>query len=103
LAYIRSTEILTGGSKGLASGAIAFFGIWAVFGNATIGFGVGPSLGVAGTLASAIGLLLPCALSQLDIDPAFGSGPVATILQDALTILTYFIVMTDLLPGPLLS
>jgi magnesium transporter len=43
-------------------------------------------------------LLLPWALSRLDVDPAFGSGPVATILQDALTILTYFVVMTALLP-----
>jgi magnesium transporter len=103
LAYILSTEILTGGAMGLALGAVAFFGIWAIFGSATIGFGVGLSLGVAGTLASATGLLLPWSLSRLDIDPAFGSGPVATILQDALTILTYFIVMTALLPGPLPS
>jgi magnesium transporter len=99
LPYILSTEILTGGLMGLVLGLVAFFGIWAIFGNATIGFGVGLSLGVAGMLASAIGLLLPWALSRFDVDPAFGSGPVATILQDALTILTYFIVMTALLPG----
>lgn len=62
------------------------------------GFGVGLTLCVAGTLASAIGLLLPWALSRQDIDPAFGSGPVATILQDTLTILAYFVTMMALLP-----
>jgi magnesium transporter len=98
LPYILSTEILTGGVMGVALGLVAFFGVWVVFGSATIGFGVGLSLGVAGMLASAIGLLLPWALSRLGLDPAFGSGPVATILQDALTILTYFIVMAALLP-----
>jgi magnesium transporter len=98
LPYILWTEVLTGGVMGVALGLVAFFGVWAVFGDARIGFGVGLSLGVAGTLASAIGLLLPWALSRLDVDPAFGSGPVATILQDALTILTYFVVMTALLP-----
>jgi len=38
-------------------------------------------------------------LSRVNIDPAFGSGPVATIIQDVLTILIYFWVMTLLLPG----
>jgi len=57
----------------------------------------GTSLLVGGTLASAIGLLLPWSLSRLNVDPAFGSGPVATILQDVLTILLYFFVMTSLL------
>lgn len=98
LPYILSTEMLTGGAMGFALGAAAFAGVWAVFGSAVIGFGVWLSLCVAGTLASSIGLILPWALSRLDIDPAFGSGPVATILQDILTILTYFIVMTALLP-----
>jgi len=59
----------------------------------------GISLFAAGTLASFIGLLLPWMLSRVNIDPAFGSGPVATIIQDVLTILIYFWVMTLLLPG----
>jgi cation transporter-like permease len=76
---------------------IAFVAVWAVFGNFAVGLGVAISLFAGGTLASAIGLLLPWALSRVDIDPAFGSGPVATIVQDALTILVYFLVMTKLL------
>jgi magnesium transporter len=55
------------------------------------------SLLFAGTLASAIGLLFPWSLARLNVDPAFGAGPVGTIVQDVLTILVYFLVMTILL------
>ena len=37
------------------------------------------------------------ACAAIGIDPAFGSGPLATIIQDVLTILLYFMVMTTLL------
>jgi magnesium transporter len=99
LPFILAMEILTGGLIGLALGVIAFLGVWLVFGSPIVGFGVGLALCVAGTIASAIGLVLPWALSRLGMDPAFGSGPVATIIQDTLTILTYFVIMTALLPG----
>ena len=97
LLLVLAMEILTGAAIGLTLGLIAFVAVWAVFGSFAVGLGVAISLFAAGTLASAIGLLLPWALSLLDIDPAFGSGPVATIIQDALTILVYFLVMTRLL------
>ena len=99
LGRIFATEIATGGLIGLALAMLAFFGVWLIFGNIVVGLGVGISLFAAGTLASFIGLLLPWMLSRVNIDPAFGSGPVATIIQDVLTILIYFWVMTLLLPG----
>lgn len=99
LGRILALEAATGGLIGAALAVLAFFGVWLVFDSAMIGFGVGISLFAAGTLASTIGLLLPWMLSQIDIDPAFGSGPVATIIQDVLTILIYFGVMTLLLSG----
>jgi magnesium transporter len=97
LAYVLGWEIVTGAMIGLALGLICVLGIWMVFGNLVAGLGVGISLFAAGSLASGIGLLLPWALSRFGIDPAFGSGPVATILQDSLTIVVYFLVMTNLL------
>jgi magnesium transporter len=87
---------VTGALIGLTLGLLSVLGVWATFGNLTVGVGVGLSLFAGGTLASGIGLLLPWGLSRLNIDPAFGSGPVATILQDALTILIYFLVMKSL-------
>lgn len=96
LASILATEVLTGALIGLALGLVAVVGVWLVFGDARLGLGVGLSLFVAGTLASGIGLGLPFILSRVGVDPAFGSGPVATIIQDVLTILVYFTVMTKL-------
>lgn len=98
LAHVLGSEIVTGAIIGLILGLISIVGIWIVFGNFRAGLGVGISLFAAGSLASAIGLLLPWALSRFGIDPAFGSGPVATIFQDTLTIIVYFVVMTSLLP-----
>lgn len=48
---------------------------------------------VAGGLASTIGLALPWLLGRLGSDPAYGSGPLATIVQDLLSLLTYFLIV----------
>ena len=45
---------------------------------------------VTGVVATAIGLVFPWALQRTGIDPAFGSGPVATVVQDVLSLLVYF-------------
>lgn len=97
LPKILLLEIMTGGMIGVALALAAFVGVWLAFGSVELGLGVGISLLLAGTLASSIGLILPWALSHLQIDPAFGTGPVATITQDVLTIMIYFAVMTALL------
>jgi magnesium transporter len=41
-------------------------------------------------MATTIGLLFPWLLHRMGQDPAFGSGPVATIVQDVLSLLIYF-------------
>lgn len=98
LGRILAAEIATGALIGSALAILAFLGVWLAFGSAVVGVCVGISLFAAGTLASSIGLLLPWILTQMKIDPAFGSGPVATIIQDVLTILIYFGFVTMLLP-----
>lgn len=98
LGRILMGEIATGGLIGATLGALAMVGIWSSFGDAHLATAVGLSLLTAGTLASAIGLSLPWVLSRFDIDPAFGSGPVATIIQDVLTILSYFVILSLVLP-----
>jgi magnesium transporter len=98
LAKLLWNEMLTGGSIGLILGFLALPTVWLVFQDVRLAAGVGISLVVAGTLASVIGLLMPWSLSRIGIDPAFGSGPVATIVQDVLTIAVYFLVMTTLIP-----
>lgn len=50
------------------------------------------SLAMLASISTAVfvAILIPWALSRLKKDPAFGSGPFATIIQDILSILIYF-------------
>jgi len=47
----------------------------------------------AGAMAAALGLLLPWGLARLGRDPAMGSGPLATVIQDILSLLVYLAVV----------
>jgi magnesium transporter len=49
-------------------------------------------------VAASVGLLLPWALSRAGSDPAFGSGPIATIIQDVLSLLIFLSVSWLLMP-----
>ena len=39
-------------------------------------------------------MALPWLLHMLGRDPAFGSGPLATVVQDLLSVLIYFVIAT---------
>jgi magnesium transporter len=55
---------------------------------------VSGALVAAGGIATTIGLALPWLLGRLGSDPAYGSGPLATIVQDLLSLLTYFLIVS---------
>jgi magnesium transporter len=40
-------------------------------------------------MAAGLGLLLPWWIARTGRDPAFGSGPLATVIQDVLSLLVY--------------
>jgi magnesium transporter len=48
-------------------------------------------------VATVIAILLPWLLSRLGVDPAFGSGPLATVIQDLLSITIYLAIAAALL------
>lgn len=100
LARILALELATGALIGLVIGGAALPAVWLMYGSMALALGVAATLLIAGTLASSIGLVLPWLLAKTGIDPAFGSGPVATIIQDVLTILVYFTVMAALMEAP---
>jgi magnesium transporter len=83
-------ELGTGLLIGLCLGALALPIVWFGFGNLGLAAAVALAILAAGAAATSIGLLLPWLLSRLGFDPAFGSGPVATIIQDVLSLLVYF-------------
>lgn len=64
--------------------------IWLVFGDLALAVAVAVALSGASMVATGLGLLLPWGLTRLGLDPAYGSGPLATIVQDLLSLLIYF-------------
>ena len=87
------SEIWTGFLLGLALALPAFPAIWLTFGDPRLAFAVAGAIVVAGTIATAVGLAFPVMLSGLGKDPAFGSGPLATVIQDVLSLVTYLVVV----------
>jgi magnesium transporter len=90
-------ELRTGLLIGVVLGALSFPAIWLVLGDPRLALSVALALLIAGAMATAIGLLLPWLLSRIGRDPAFGSGPIATIVQDVLSLVIYFAVASLLL------
>jgi magnesium transporter len=90
-------EIGTGMLMGGALGLLAVAAIGATFGDLRLAISVGTAVLAAGTAATSIGLLLPWSLQRAGVDPAFGSGPLATIIQDVLSLLIYFAIATALI------
>jgi magnesium transporter len=55
---------------------------------------VGVSVFAAASTSTVAAMLLPWTLERVGLDPAFGSGPLATVIQDLLSIYIYLIVTT---------
>lgn len=83
-------ELRTGLLIGLALAGVTFPAVWLVFADLRLACAVSGALMLAGVIATGIGLLLPWLLARFGRDPAFGSGPLATVIQDLLTLLVYF-------------
>ena len=88
--HVVRREILTGLLVGLAL-SLAFFpvALWR-WGEQDVALAVSLSLFAASSTATLVAMVLPWFLTRLGKDPAFGSGPLATVIQDLLSILIYF-------------
>jgi magnesium transporter len=61
-------------------------------GDADLGLTVGVSVFAAASTSTVAAMLLPWLLNSLKLDPAFGSEPLATVVQDLLSIWIYLLV-----------
>lgn len=83
-------ELLTGILAGLAL-ALAFLPVGVLrWGDVPIALAVAISLFCACSIATMVAMSLPWVLHKAGFDPAFGSGPAATVIQDLLSIIVYF-------------
>jgi magnesium transporter len=89
-------ELLTGLLIGIAL-ALAFFpiAVWR-WGATDLALAVALALLAACATATVVAMVLPWVLYRLGRDPAFGSGPLATVIQDLLSILIYFTIAVAL-------
>ena len=83
-------ELLSGLLMGLALSSVFFPVALLRWGDTDVAIAVSLSLFAACSVATLIAMVLPWAIRRLGKDPAFGSGPLATVIQDLLSIFVYF-------------
>lgn len=86
------TGLLIGAIIGLAFFPFALIG----WGDADVAFAVALALTASCSIATTVATVLPRVLSRFGSDPAFGSGPLATIIQDLLSIAVYLAIATPI-------
>lgn len=89
---IVGRELATGLIVGVLIGAAFFPFAFAVWGDEQVAAAVALSLVISCSVATVVAMALPYAIARFGGDPAFGSGPLATVIQDLLSILAYFTV-----------
>lgn len=90
-------ESVTGVLIGVVLAGLCFPIVLARWGRSDVALAVSVSLLGACSVASAVATLLPWALRFLRQDPAFAAGPIATVIQDLLSVLMYLVVCRALI------
>lgn len=90
-------EVVTGVVVGAILGASMFPVICLVWGDVAVAAAVAGAILAASAIATLIALALPWLLQRLGRDPAFGSGPLATVVQDLLSIAIYLAIVSAVL------
>ena len=89
-------ELITGALIGVLIG-LAFFPFALLgWGDADVALGVALALTASCSIATSVATVLPRLLARFGSDPAFGSGPLATIIQDLLSIAVYLAIATPI-------
>jgi len=83
-------EALTGPLMGTVLGLAALPAIALLLGSAGLGLAVAIALLAACGVATLVAMVLPWLMELVGKDPAFGSGPLATVVQDLLSLVIYF-------------
>jgi magnesium transporter len=95
LRQIMGRELLTGLAVGLALAGVATPLVWWHWQDAAVALSVGLSMLATCSTATVAAMVMPWLFDSIGIDPAFGSGPVATVIQDLLSIWIYLLVATS--------
>jgi magnesium transporter len=94
LGPIVGRELLTGLMIGLMIGAAFFPFALIVWDDADAALAVALALVTSCSVATVLAMLLPWLFQRAGSDPAFGSGPLATVAQDLVSIAVYLAIAT---------
>jgi magnesium transporter len=84
-------EAITGVLVGLLLAAVALPIVWVGWGNGEVAWAVSVALLTASSFATLIAMALPWLIHHLGKDPAYGAGPLSTVIQDLLSLVVYFL------------
>jgi len=90
-------EILTGLLVGLVLSAITLPAVWLILDSPDLAITLSLSLVAACGVATAVAMCLPWLMSRGGRDPAYGSGPLATVIQDLLSLVIYFAIASAIM------
>jgi magnesium transporter len=83
-------ELVIGFGIGAALGMLAAVAVLGFFGDQMLATAVGLAVLAGGTMSAVVGFGLPWIFQRLGSDPAMGSGPICTIIQDVASLFIYF-------------
>lgn len=93
---VARTELVTGALMGAIVGA-AFIPFALIgWGDGSVALAVGLALFASCAISTVLAMALPWAFQRFGADPAFGSGPLATVIQDLLSIAVYLAIALPL-------
>lgn len=96
---VVARELVTGVTLGVVLGATAFPVVLLIWGASDVALTVAIALFAASSVATVVAMALPWMISRFGKDPAFGAGPLATVVQDLVSIMIYFATATAILTG----
>ena len=94
---IAGRELTTGLFVGLLIAAASYPLVLFGWHDAQVATAVSIALLASCTIATTVAMALPWLLQRLGKDPAFGAGPLATVIQDLLSIPIYFVTAAAIL------
>jgi magnesium transporter len=89
---ILRLEILTGIVVGMLLSLAILPMAYLITSEIDLSIAIAISLMASTACATMVAMSLPWLMTRLSFDPAFGSGPLATVIQDLLSIVIYFVV-----------
>jgi magnesium transporter len=90
-------ELIIGTAIGASLGLIAFVLVFFAFGDAALSLAVGLAVLFGGAISAVVGFGLPWLFTNFGSDPALGSGPICTIIQDVASLFIYFVLVSALI------